>query len=64
MQLDMSAQEVLTQIKHLHGSGEVLSKRKVKETHPTLFKSALYYYPSWEHAIKQSGLPSRDGSIT
>lgn len=64
MQLDMSAQEVLTQIQQLHNSGEPLSKRKVKETHPTLLKNALYYYPSWEHAIKQSGLAMEDGVVT
>jgi hypothetical protein len=53
----MSAQEVLDQIQHLHDHGEPLTKRKVKEAHPALLKNALYYYPSWEHAIKQSGLP-------
>lgn len=64
MQLDMSAEEVLSQIKDLHGNGEPLTKRKVKETHPTLLKNALYYYPSWEHAIKQSGLPDAQSSLT
>jgi hypothetical protein len=57
MQAEMTAQEVLNHILELHNSGHPLAKRKVKESHPTLFRNALYYYPSWEHAVKECGIP-------
>lgn len=56
MQLEMSSNEVIQQIQHLGEKGEPLTKRKVKETNPTLLQHALYYYPSWEHALKESGI--------
>ena len=56
MQLDMSAQEVIHQIRQLDDQGETLTKRKVKETHPGLLRNALYYFPSWDHALRESGL--------
>jgi hypothetical protein len=52
----MSADEVMSQIKQLHNDGEPLSKKKVKKSYPDLMQSALYYYPSWEHAIQETGL--------
>ncbi|WP_231571541.1 hypothetical protein [Gordoniibacillus kamchatkensis] len=52
----MSADEVLTQISRLHDSGESLAKKNVKKQHPDLMKNALYYYPSWEHALHKTGL--------
>lgn len=56
MEMNMSAQEILAQIKQLQTNGEPLNKKKVKKTHPELMKNALYYYPSWEHAIQELGL--------
>jgi hypothetical protein len=56
MQVEMTAQEVLEHILELHNSGHPITKRKVKESYPTLFRNALYYYPSWEHAVKECGI--------
>lgn len=58
MELNMTADDVIRQISQLHGQGETLSKKAVKKTHPDLMKSALYYYPSWEHALEKSGIPA------
>ncbi|MFC5447988.1 hypothetical protein [Paenibacillus aestuarii] len=56
MELNMSADEVLSHIVQLHSSGESLAKKNVKKQHPDLMKNALYYYPSWEHAIQKTGV--------
>lgn len=56
MDLQMSADEVVASIARLHGDGTPLSKKSVKKSHPELMKSALYYYPSWEHALEKSGI--------
>lgn len=56
MEQSMSADEVLTQISQLHGTGESLAKKHVKKQHPDLMKNALYYFPSWEHALSKTGL--------
>jgi hypothetical protein len=32
------------------------TKREVKKNNPDLLKNALYYYPSWDHAVKGAGL--------
>ncbi|KPV42393.1 hypothetical protein [Alicyclobacillus ferrooxydans] len=56
MQLQMSAEEVITKIKQLNDQGESLNKKRVKKADPDLMKHALYYYPSWEHAIRETGL--------
>jgi hypothetical protein len=52
----MSADEVLGQIVQLHNNGESLAKKNVKKQHPDLMKNALYYYPSWEHALQKTGV--------
>lgn len=57
MQLEMTAQQVLDHIRQLHDGGRPITKRKVKESDPTLLRNALYYYPSWEHAVKETGIP-------
>ncbi len=54
MEVNMSATDVLTQIKKLQDNGEQLSKKKVKQSHPELMRSALHYFPSWEHAIENT----------
>lgn len=56
MNLNMSADDVIKEIVQLHGKGEILSKKQVKKMHPDLMKNALYYYPSWEHALQKSGV--------
>lgn len=56
MDLNMSADDVIKQIVQLHVNGEVLTKKQVKKAHPELMKTALYYYPSWEHALQKSGV--------
>lgn len=58
MELSMSADDVLSQIAQLHDTGESLAKKHIKKTHPDLMRNALYYYPSWEHALGKSGLPA------
>lgn len=56
MQLEMSAEDVITRIKQLGEQGQSLNKKKIKQADPSLMKHALYYYPSWEHAIKETGM--------
>jgi hypothetical protein len=56
METSMSVQEVMTKIKQLHSDGIPLNKKKVKKTDPDLMQSALFYYPSWEHALQETGL--------
>ncbi len=56
MEMDMSVDQVISSINQLHSSGEALAKKKVKKSHPELMRSALHYFPSWEHAIKESGI--------
>lgn len=54
MDVNMSADEILNQIKQLQADGGSLSKKKVKQSHPDLMRSALFYFPSWEHAIQNA----------
>jgi hypothetical protein len=56
MQADMSAEQVVSQIQQLNQTGGTLNKKKVKQSNPDLMKNALYYYPSWEHALQASGV--------
>jgi hypothetical protein len=51
MDVPMSAKEVKDKIRQLEKSGSLLSKKKVKQAYPELMQSALYYYPSWDHAV-------------
>lgn len=50
----MTPEDVIAQIQRLHNDGIVLNKKKVKKSHPDLMRSALYYYPSWEHALNEA----------
>lgn len=50
----MSAVDVVSQIQQLKQNGDTLSKKKIKQSHPELLQNALYYFPSWEHAIQSS----------
>lgn len=54
MDVKMSADEVLSQIRQLQNNGVPLAKKKIKQTYPELMKSALYYFPSWEHAVQNT----------
>ncbi|MFD2169966.1 hypothetical protein [Tumebacillus lipolyticus] len=54
MEVTMGADEVIARIQQMASSGEPTSKKKVKQTDPELMRSALYYYPSWEHALKNA----------
>jgi len=57
MHVEMSLNEVTTKIQQLHQSGASLNKKKVKLENPALVQHALYYYPSWDHALKSTGIP-------
>ncbi|MFD1677079.1 hypothetical protein [Alicyclobacillus fodiniaquatilis] len=57
MKLEMSAEEVVTQIKQLGEQGESLNKKKVKQSNPVLMQHALYYFPTWEHAVREIESP-------
>ncbi|TCS93393.1 hypothetical protein [Hazenella coriacea] len=50
----LSMEEVMSQIQNLKEQGHPLNKKKVKQTKPQLLQSALYYFPSWDHALKNS----------
>ena len=56
MNVDISPNQVLNQIKQLQSNGEILSKKKIKQSYPDLMKSALYYFPSWEHAVQNADI--------
>jgi hypothetical protein len=56
MEVDMTAEEVMAQIQQLEGNGESLRKKQVKQKHPKLMKNALYFFPSWQHAVIESGV--------
>lgn len=56
MEMAMSVNQVVSSINQLHESGESLAKKKVKKSHPELMRNALHYFPSWEHALKESGI--------
>ncbi len=49
-------EEVSNKLKNLHSQGDPLNKKKIKKSDPDLMKHALYYYPSWEHALQENGL--------
>ncbi|SEB45809.1 hypothetical protein [Paenibacillus sp. GP183] len=54
MDASMSVVDVITQIRQLKTSGEVLNKKKLKQSHPELLQNALFYFPSWDHALKNA----------
>lgn len=55
MQASMSMEEVLQQIQQLiQDPNQAYTKKKVKQSNPELMKNALFYFPSWEHAIESS----------
>ncbi|MCA1029617.1 hypothetical protein LCL95_01065 [Bacillus timonensis] len=54
MEVNMSPEEVMQQIKKMRGNGVNMSKKKVKKSHPELMRSALHYFPDWDSAIDKS----------
>ncbi|MFF3024462.1 hypothetical protein ACFVRR_17700 [Gottfriedia sp. NPDC057948] len=54
MDVKFTSKEVITQIKKLHNEGNSLRKKEVKQYYPDLMRSALHYYPSWQHAVDES----------
>lgn len=56
MEIEMSADQVISSISQMHSNGQPLAKKKIKKSNPELMRSALHYFPSWEHAIKESGV--------
>ncbi|MDF2962798.1 MAG: hypothetical protein K0S39_4533 [Paenibacillus sp.] len=51
MEANMGIDDVLAQIQEMKTSGQPLNKKKVKQSHPQLMQNALFYFPSWEHAL-------------
>lgn len=56
MDVPLTSKEVITRIQKLHHEGKSLRKKEVKHLYPELMRSALYYYPSWQHAIEESNV--------
>ncbi|WP_194841380.1 hypothetical protein [Salinibacillus xinjiangensis] len=54
MDVTMSSSQVLSEIKMLKESGESLSKKRIKKKNPQLMRSALHYFPDWDHAVEKS----------
>lgn len=54
MNVPLTSKEVITQIQKLQNEGQSLKKKEVKQLYPDLMRSALYYYPSWQHALEES----------
>ncbi|WP_169729579.1 hypothetical protein [Ectobacillus panaciterrae] len=54
MDVTLTSKEVITQIQKLQNEGKSLRKKEVKQLYPDLMRSALYYYPSWQHAVEES----------
>ncbi|XEC93370.1 hypothetical protein AB6A23_18625 [Paenibacillus tarimensis] len=52
MEATMSVVDVISQLQKLKSSGETLNKKRCKQTHPNLVQNALFYFPSWEHALQ------------
>jgi hypothetical protein len=55
MEVDMTSEEVMTQIQQLESNGESLRKKQVKQKHPEMMINALYFFLSWQHSVEESG---------
>jgi hypothetical protein len=53
MNVPLTSKEVITHIQKLQSEGQSLKKKEVKQLYPDLMRSALYYYPSWQHALEE-----------
>lgn len=56
MEIPLEADEVLSRIKKLQTDGSSISKKQVKQSDPDLMRSALFFFSSWEHALKNADL--------
>ncbi|MBP2110711.1 hypothetical protein [Paenibacillus silagei] len=56
MDITMASDEVISRIKQLQSGGGKMNKKQIKQQEPELMRSALYYFPSWEHAVKNAEL--------
>lgn len=54
MDATLGADEVLQHIRRLQSSGSSVNKKQVKQHNPELMRNALFYFPSWEHALKNA----------
>ncbi|MFF2886511.1 hypothetical protein [Paenibacillus sp. NPDC057967] len=54
MEFTLGADEVVRRIKQLQTSGGSTSKKLVKQSDPELMRNALFYFPSWDHALKNA----------
>lgn len=54
METTLGADEVINRIRKLHSNGDSVNKKKVKQSDPELMRNALFYFPSWEHALKNA----------
>lgn len=54
LDITLGADEVIHRIKQLQSNGEAIGKKQVKQSDPELMRSALFYFPSWEHALKNA----------
>ncbi|HZG81362.1 MAG TPA: hypothetical protein VEZ13_11400 [Brevibacillus sp.] len=54
MEITLGADEVIYRIRQRQSNGDSLSKKQVKQNDPELMRSALFYFPSWEHALKSA----------
>lgn len=52
MEPSLSIVDVIEQIKGIKSNGAPISKKKIKEANPQLMQAALYYFPSWDHALR------------
>ncbi|BCJ86777.1 hypothetical protein [Effusibacillus dendaii] len=56
MEISLTADQVRERILKMHQNGANMTKRHIKKTDPELLRHASYYYPSWEHACKETGI--------
>ncbi|MED4584259.1 hypothetical protein [Brevibacillus choshinensis] len=54
MEATFGADEVINRIRSIQSNGGSVSKKQVKQTDPELMRNALFYFPSWEHALKSA----------
>lgn len=54
MDSTLGADEVVRRIKQLQSNGGSVNKKQVKQSDPELMRNALFYFPSWEHALRNA----------
>ena len=54
MDVTLGAEEVIERIRKLQSNGETVGKKQVKQSDPELMRNALFYFPSWDHALKNA----------